>query len=173
MLSFPISFKILNESHLCAGTQDNYRLSAPMHQFLALTIPQALQSPYLWLHQPALLASPLCWPTAPMSWKYLPPPNPSGNSTPDTSRQRESLYLLLAYFESLCIFFLVNFLLSSYPIERISNAYPTFICVLVSTFERKRNDFATIRLGHVSNAPACLTCICSVRHLVSLCFILC
>ena len=45
--------------------------------------------------------------------------------------------------------------------------------VLVSTFERRRNDLATIHLGHASNAPVCLTCICSVRHLVSLCFLLC
>jgi hypothetical protein len=47
-----------------------------------------------------------------LAWQYLSPPNPSGNSTPDTSRQRESLYLLLAYFESLYIFFL--FLLASF-----------------------------------------------------------
>lgn len=71
------------------------------------------------------------------------------------------------------ILFFAYFLLPSYPIERISNAYPTFIYVLVSTFERQRNDFATIRLGHASNAPVCLTCICFVRHLVSLCFLLC
>ncbi|MBQ5579087.1 MAG: hypothetical protein IIT40_09630 [Prevotella sp.] len=32
------------------------------------------------------------------AWQYLPPQDPSGNTTPDTSRQRESVYLLLAYF---------------------------------------------------------------------------
>ena len=65
------------------------------------------------------------------------------------------------------------FLPSSCPIERLSNAYSTFIYVLATTFERQRNDSATIRLGHASNAPVCLTCICFVRHLVSLCFLLC
>ena len=74
----------------------------------------------------------------------------------------QSYILLFAYF-----------LPSSCPIERLSNAYSTSISVLATTFERQRNDLATIHLGHASNAPVCLTCICFVRHLVSLCFLLC
>ena len=40
--------------------------------------------------------------------------------------------------QSYISFFLVCFLPSSYPIERLSNAYPTSICVLATTFERRR-----------------------------------
>ena len=65
------------------------------------------------------------------------------------------------------------FLFTSISLIILSRNYRTPIYVLVSTFERQRNDLATIHLGHASNAPVCLTCICSVRHLVSLCFILC